>query len=399
MNFYGAQYRAEVLHQIVDLELRAQGVNAAVTLPHELPQVWSMLARGAFGTQPREIRRLADSLAEKAGVEAVSVHQTAQGLVIVLAKPEGLRRVLTVEELLRRVVTTAKPLAPLAVPVGLSVLGEPVLLDLADARSPHLAILGATGSGKSELARWLLWWLARRNGERIRLLAYSPKRSYDELHGCTALAHPPVRSLAEVRRLLAWISHEMARRMEKGENDPPIVALFDEVPLLVQQVAEADDLLSGIASAGREVGIHLVLLSQQATKAKASQAMDNMPARLVGRVASGTLAYVTSGKSGTEVDKLLGRGDFHLVRHDTVRVQAPLLQSRDWTRLEHGAQQAELELPVALVFEERRGGSGWNAADVDEGAVQRAFREGRGIRDIMSEFGIGFARAKRLQEA
>ncbi len=397
MNLYGARYDSHILHQIVSLELRAHNVNAAVTLPRDLPQIWSLLARGAFGTTPQQVRRLADSLAEKTGVEAASIHQTAQGLVIVLAKPIALRRALTPDFLLRSVVAAQRTLSPLAVPVGLSILGEPVLLDLADPSSPHAAILGATGSGKSELGRWLMWWLALRNGPAVRLVTYSPKRDHDELHGLAALAHPPLRSISEARRLLAWLINELDRRMQSGESNPPIVALFDEVPLLIKYAPEADAMLDSIAAAGRGVGIHLVLTSQQATKDKASAAMDNMPARLVGRVASGTLAYVTSGKSGTEADKLLGRGDFYLVRHNAVRIQAPLLQADDWRRLTYG-DQAELDMPVAIEIEPRRGGSGWNAADVDEAAVRAAFAAGAGVREVMAEYSIGYSRAKRLQD-
>ncbi len=402
MNFYGAQYDPHVLREIVAIELRASGVNVAVTLPKSLPQVWSLLARGAFGTKPAAVKALADSIAEKTGVDAASVHQTRHGLVIVLAKPADLRRTLSTGELLRAVLASGRRLGRLAVPVGLSILGDPVLLDLADPVSPHAAILGATGSGKSEMARWLLYWLAYRNGPAVQLLAYSPKPDYADLYGCAAMAHPPIQSPGEALRLLAWLTAELDRRMAAGAADPPIVAMYDEVPTLLAVAPDADGMLDRIASAGRAVGIHLLLGTQQAGKDAASGAMANMPARLVGRVSSGTLAYVTSGKSGTEADKLLGRGDFYLVRHDAVRLQAPLLGLDDWERLPYLLAANELDLPVAAdIFQPagaRRGGSGWNASTIDRDAVAAAFEEGATLRAVMEQFGLGYTRAKRLQE-
>lgn len=401
MNFYGAQYDPDVIREIVAIELRAHGLNMAVMRPKSLPQTWALLARGAFGTKPAVVKALGDSIAEKAGVEAASVHQTRAGLVIVLAKPAELRRTMDTAELLQAVLASGPRLGRLAVPVGLSILGEPVLLDLADPVSPHAAILGATGSGKSELARWLLYWLAYRNGPAVQLLAYSPKPDYADLYGCASMAHPPLQSPSEALRLLAWLTAELDRRMAAGASEPPIVAMFDEVPTLLAVAPGADDLLARIAAAGRAVGIHLLLGSQQAGKDAASSAMANMPARLVGRVASGTLAYVTSGKSGTESDKLLGRGDFLLVRHDAVRLQAPLLDAADWERLPYVMEPLELDLPVAADFSQpaaRRGGAGWNASAIDRDAVAAAFEEGATLRAVMEQFGLGYTRAKRLQE-
>lgn len=401
MNFYGAQYDPDILREIVAIELRAHGLQMAVTLPKSLPQVWSLLARGAFGTKPATVKALGDSIAEKAGVDAASIHQTRHGLVIVLAKPPELRRTLAASELLRAVVASKRPLGRLSVPVGLSILGEPVYLDLADPVSPHAAILGATGSGKSELARWLLWWLSLRNGPAVRLLTYSPKPDYGDLLGCASMAHPPVQSPSEALRVLAWLVSELDSRMSAGESEPAIVAMFDEVPTLLAVAPDADGMLDRIASAGRAVGIHLLLGTQQAAKEAGSSAMANMPARLVGRVSSGTLAYVTSGKSGTEADKLLGRGDFYLVRHDAVRLQAPLLSAAEWERLPYLLESNELDLPEIMPImqqPQRRGGSGWNASEVDIDQVRAAFEGGASLRAVMDEFGLGYSRAKRLQD-
>lgn len=159
-------------------------------------------------------------------------------------------------------------------------------------------------------------------------------------------------------------------------------------------------MLDRIASAGRAVGIHLLLGAQQAGKDDAGAAMANMPARLVGRVSSGTLAYVTSGKSGTEADKLLGKGDFYLVRHDAVRLQAPLLSAAEWERLPYLLEAQELELPdtMPVMPAQRRGGAGWNASEVDEDEVRAALAAGATLRAVMDEFGLGYTRAKRLQE-
>jgi len=84
------------------------------------------------------------------------------------------------------------------------------------------------------------------------------------------------------------------------------------------------ELLTRLATRGREAGLHLVLCTQKPTaEAVGSLLRANLPCRLVGRVTSAQEAVVASGIKGTGAERLLGRGDFLLVAGgEVVRFQA-----------------------------------------------------------------------------
>ena len=83
-------------------------------------------------------------------------------------------------------------------------------------------------------------------------------------------------------------------------------------------------LLTRLAQRGREAGLHLVAGAQKPSAAALGPMLKaNFPVRVIGRVGSAEDARVAAGVSGTDAEKLLGRGDFILVAAgQTIRFQA-----------------------------------------------------------------------------
>ena len=67
MNFYGAARDTFTLQALIDLELRAQGINATAVPAFAGPQLMTLVVRSAFGVDPRRVRRLADAIADNTG--------------------------------------------------------------------------------------------------------------------------------------------------------------------------------------------------------------------------------------------------------------------------------------------------------------------------------------------
>jgi S-DNA-T family DNA segregation ATPase FtsK/SpoIIIE len=183
----------------------------------------------------------------------------------------------------------------LRVPVGTTVQGAPVELDIKEAAEngmgPHGLCVGATGSGKSEFLRTVvLGMVARHSPESLNLVLVDFKG------GATFLGLDQVRHVAAVITNLSDEAHlvarmkdalagEMNRRQEllraagnvanvaqyerarrAGAEVAPLPALFiivDEFSELLSQHPDFADLFVAIGRQGRSLGMHLLLASQR----------------------------------------------------------------------------------------------------------------------------------------
>lgn len=218
------------------------------------------------------------------------------------------------------------PLPPATALLGRDEEGSPLLLRLASPEVAHLLIAGTTGSGKTALARAILTSLALANHpDDLRLLLLDPKgRSFAPFAGLPHLAAPPIASLEEARKRLAWLVEEMEWRQASGVRTPHVIAAVDEAADLLGQSPEVAGHLTRLAVRGREAGIHLLLCTQKPTaETMGGLLRANLPCRLVGRVLSAQDAAIAAGIKGSGAEKLLGRGDFLLVvAGELVRFQA-----------------------------------------------------------------------------
>jgi DNA segregation ATPase FtsK/SpoIIIE, S-DNA-T family len=183
----------------------------------------------------------------------------------------------------------------LRVPLGCDAAGAPVELDIKESAQggmgPHGLVIGATGSGKSELLRTLVLGLAMTHSpEQLNFVLVDFKGGATFL-GLERLPHVSavITNLADelplVDRMRDALAGELVRRQELfrqagnyaslrdyttaragGAPLPPIPALFvllDEFSELLAAKPEFIDLFVTIGRVGRSLGVHLLLASQR----------------------------------------------------------------------------------------------------------------------------------------
>ena len=191
-----------------------------------------------------------------------------------------------------------RPRAPrdlLRVPIGTGADGLPVELDIKESAQggmgPHGLVIGATGSGKSELLRTLVLGLAMTHDPSELNFVLVDFKGGATFLGVDTLPHVSavITNLADelplVDRMKDAIAGELNRRQEvlrqagnyaslrdyrKARNDgadlPPLPTLFmvlDEFSELLAAKPEFIDLFVSIGRIGRSIGVHLLLASQR----------------------------------------------------------------------------------------------------------------------------------------
>ncbi|BBH65135.1 type VII secretion protein EccC [Actinoplanes sp. OR16] len=183
----------------------------------------------------------------------------------------------------------------LRVPIGVDDGGRPVELDLKesaqDGMGPHGLLVGATGSGKSELLRTLVLALAATHSpDTLNLVLIDFKggatfAAMDRLPHTAALITNLAEALPLVDRMADALDGELIRRQEllrragnfagrreyerarsSGAALPPLPSLLvicDEFAELLQRKPELLDLFLQIGRVGRSLGVHLLLASQR----------------------------------------------------------------------------------------------------------------------------------------
>jgi DNA segregation ATPase FtsK/SpoIIIE, S-DNA-T family len=183
----------------------------------------------------------------------------------------------------------------LRVPIGTTPEGLPVELDLKesaqDGMGPHGLLIGATGSGKSELLRTLVLALAAtHSSEQLNLVLIDFKggatfASMDRLPHTAALITNLNDELPLVDRMAEAIDGELIRRQEllrkagnfaglpdyeraraAGATLPPLPSLLvivDEFAELLLHKPDFIEMFLQIGRLGRSLGVHLLLASQR----------------------------------------------------------------------------------------------------------------------------------------
>ncbi|NUP48791.1 MAG: type VII secretion protein EccCa [Catenulispora sp.] len=183
----------------------------------------------------------------------------------------------------------------LRIPIGMDPEGRPLALDLKEAAEdgmgPHGLVIGATGSGKSELLRTLVTGLVATHSSQTLNLALVDFKGGATFAGMSGLPHvcAVITNLSEeltlVDRMADAINGEVLRRQEllraagnyasvrdyerareRGADLTPLPALLviiDEFSELLSNRPELIDLFVMIGRVGRSLAIHLLLASQR----------------------------------------------------------------------------------------------------------------------------------------
>jgi S-DNA-T family DNA segregation ATPase FtsK/SpoIIIE len=219
------------------------------------------------------------------------------------------------------------PRERLRVPIGVSASGEPLALDLKEAAQgglgPHGLIVGATGSGKSELLRTLVAGLALAHPPEelaFVLIDYKGGSAFAEL---SRLPHTAglitnlQRDEALVDRMRDALLGEQERRQsmlrdagdlddigayrEARERDPSLppmphlLVIIDEFGELLSARSEFIDLFLGIGRVGRSLGMHLLFSTQRLEEGKLRGLESNLRYRLCLRTYSAAESKIVLG--------------------------------------------------------------------------------------------------------
>jgi S-DNA-T family DNA segregation ATPase FtsK/SpoIIIE len=279
--------------------------------------------------------------------------------------------------------------AQLPVALGKDISGRPYVTDLA--KTPHLLIAGATGSGKSVCVNTIITSLVYRHSpQTLRLLMVDPKMvelsMYNDL---PHLRHPVVTDNNEAAGVLKWAVLEMERRYallsangvrnlqdfnkrvdegqlmrspepvgEEGDPDrwiyqegklPYVVLIIDELADLMMTVqGEVEKPLALLAQKARAIGIHLILATQRpSVNVITGLIKANFPSRIAFRVSSKVDSRTILDQNGA--DALLGNGDMLFLppgQSDPTRIQGAYISTEDTEQLmawyrERKAERAE----------------------------------------------------------
>ncbi|MEU6313267.1 type VII secretion protein EccCa [Streptomyces sp. NPDC047014] len=200
----------------------------------------------------------------------------------------------------------------LRVPIAVGVDGRPVALDIKESAQggmgPHGMLIGATGSGKSELLRTLVLGLALTNSsETLNFVLVDFKGGatflgLEELPHTSAVITNLSEEVALVERMQDALHGELIRRQEllraagnytsaldyeraraAGADLAPLPSLFvvvDEFSELLSTHREFMDLFVMIGRLGRSLGVHLLLASQRLDEGRMHQLESHLSYRI-----------------------------------------------------------------------------------------------------------------------
>ncbi|MFD0785491.1 FtsK/SpoIIIE domain-containing protein, partial [Micromonospora azadirachtae] len=221
----------------------------------------------------------------------------------------------------------------LRVPLGVDGDGDPVVVDLKESAQggmgPHGLVVGATGSGKSELLRTLVAGLAAKHSPELLSFVLVDFKGGATFAGVTELPHVSglitnlADDLAMVDRVRAALEGEQQRRQQllrdagnvdsvreyqirraAGGTDaagrpleplPYLLIIVDEFGELLSGRPDFIDLFVQIGRVGRSLGMHLLLATQRLEESRLRGLQSHLSYRLCLRTFSAAESRVVIG--------------------------------------------------------------------------------------------------------
>jgi S-DNA-T family DNA segregation ATPase FtsK/SpoIIIE len=227
---------------------------------------------------------------------------------------------------------------------GVQADGRPFTLDLkegaANGHGPHGLLVGATGSGKSELLRSLVASLALTHGPdelQMSFVDFKGGAAFEllaELPHCTGLITNILDDLTLIERMRSSLTGELLARQRllaaagqdlQGIRDyrvlcehnpelpnlPYLLLVIDEFAELLEAAPEFLDLLLSVGRQGRSLGIHLLLASQRLEAGRIRGLETHLSYRIALRTFTAEESSVVIGtKAAAELPPLPGHGFF-----------------------------------------------------------------------------------------
>ncbi|MFK8253909.1 DNA translocase FtsK 4TM domain-containing protein [Ancylobacter sp. sgz301288] len=412
----------EALHENArDLEgvLEDFGVRGAIVNTRPGPVVTLYELEPAPGIKSSRVIGLADDIARSMSAVSARVAVIPGKNAIGIELPNPKR-----EKVLLRELLAAKDFGEtahrLAIGLGKTIGGEPVIVDLA--RMPHLLVAGTTGSGKSvAINTMILSLLYRMTPEQCRLIMVDPKMLELSVYdGIPHLLTPVVTDPKKAVIALKWAVREMedrykkmskvgvrnidgfnariAEAMAKGEQIvrtvqtgfdretgeavyereemdlaplPYIVVVVDEMAdLMMVAGKEIEGAIQRLAQMARAAGIHLIMATQRPSVDVITGTIKaNFPTRISFQVTSKIDSRTILGEMGAE--QLLGQGDMLYMAGGgrITRVHGPFVSDQEVERVvDHLKSQGAPNYLDAVLSEMEEGAEGEDGAVFDKGS-------------------------------
>ncbi len=361
----------------------------------------------APGIKSSRVIGLADDIARSMSAVSARVAVVQGRNAIGIELPNQRREMVYLRELLASE-DFEKSKHRLAIALGKTIGGEPVIVDLA--RMPHLLVAGTTGSGKSvAINTMILSLLYRLKPEQCRLIMVDPKMlelsAYD---GIPHLLTPVVTDPKKAVVALKWAVREMEDRYKKlskvgvrnvdGFNARVVEARakgetltrtvqtgfdretgeaiyeheeieLEELPYIVVVVDEMADLMmvagkdiegaiQRLAQMARAAGIHIIMATQRPSVDVITGTIKaNFPTRVSFQVTSKIDSRTILGEQGAE--QLLGQGDMLYMAGGgrIMRVHGPFVSDAEVEKVvAHLKKQGAPEYLYAITEDDESGG-------------------------------------------
>jgi S-DNA-T family DNA segregation ATPase FtsK/SpoIIIE len=377
----------------------------------------------------QQITSLANDIALALAAPSIRIEAPVPGKpVLGIEVPNATKSLVT----LRSVVEStpyqrASSKSKLAIALGQSVSGEPIVADLA--RMPHLLIAGTTGSGKSVCMNAIISCiLMHASPADVRFVMIDPKRV--ELSSFAPIPHLAFSNIVvdmdKVVGTLQAVIHEMESRYRKfatvavrnidGYNRSPrapeklpywIVIIDELADLMMAAPFEVERQICRLAQLARATGIHLVVATQRPSVDVITGLIKaNFPTRIAFAVSSQVDSRTILDMAGAE--KLLGRGDMLYMAPDAAkpkRLQGVFVSDEEIERLvEFWTQDrfSSIERPTFdHLYDEAKAELEQEGAtdDMFEKAKELAYEHNRISTSLLQRrLRIGYPRAARLMD-
>ena len=367
-------------------------IEAEVTGIRKGPVVTMFEILPAPGVKLSKIVALGDNIALRLAASSVRIVAPIPGKHAVgIEVPNKERAIVGFKELIDMDLPAFKKMA-VPVVLGKDIAGDAQVLDLA--KTPHLLIAGATGSGKSVCVNSLiLSILYKRSPQDVRMILIDPKivelKLYNDIpHLLTPVITEPKKAfqalqycLCEMERRYALLdgmgvrdiasyNKRIVERKIVTEKLPYIVLIVDEfADLMATTGKELESTVARLAAMSRAVGIHLVLATQRPSIDVITGLIKaNIPSRIAFMVASKMDSRIIIDQVGAE--KLLGKGDMLYASAEVpfpIRIQGTFVSDTEVENVvEFVKQYGEPEYIDDEIFVE----------DEDEGFDPGVFSEG-----------------------
>ncbi len=455
----GVQYTPDSLEQnagLLEGVLEDFGIKGEIFNVRPGPVVTLYELEPAPGIKSSRVIGLADDIARSMSAVAARVAVIPGKNAIGIELPNQRREMVYLRELIASQ-DFEKFKGRLALALGKTIGGEPVIIDLA--RTPHMLVAGTTGSGKSvSINTMILSLLYRMTPEECRLIMIDPKMLELSVYdGIPHLLTPVVTDPRKAVVALKWTVREMedrykkmskvgvrniegfnarvAQAIERGESInrtvqtgfdketgepifeteemelkplPFIVVIIDEMAdLMMVAGKEIEGAVQRLAQMARAAGIHVIMATQRPSVDVITGTIKaNFPTRISFQVTSKIDSRTILGEQGAE--QLLGQGDMLYMQGGgrIQRVHGPFVSDGEVEAIvAHLKTQGTPDYLEAITADEEEESGGGDAAPLDENAdlydqaVALVLRDKRATTSyIQRRLGIGYNRAASLIE-